>query len=86
MAKRSNHQEQIIKNYYRNQDAIMVQRLGELVADLYLAEGKRRAGIWKRVEAALKNLKVPPAQIEHLIKSDNPALVANLVQELLNQG
>jgi len=83
MAKKSNYQEGIIRNYYRNQDAIMLQRLGEIVGDLYLAEGKRRAAIWKRVAAALKNLKIPQGQIEHLVQSDNPTLVANLLQELL---
>jgi hypothetical protein len=46
MAKRSSYQEGIIRNYYRNQDAIMLQKLGEIVADLYLAEGKRRAAVW----------------------------------------
>jgi hypothetical protein len=83
MAKRSSHQESIIRNYYRNQDAIMLQKLGEMVGDLYLAEGKRRAAIWKRVTAALVNLKIPQAQIDHLLKSDNPTLVANLLEELL---
>jgi hypothetical protein len=84
VAKRSSYQEGIIRNYYRNQDAIMLQRLGEIVGDLYLAEGKRRAQLWKRVTAALENLKIPKTQIEHLVKSDNPTLVANLLQELLN--
>jgi hypothetical protein len=84
MAKRSSHQEGIIRNYYRNQDAIMLQRLGEIVGDLYMAEGKKRAAIWKRVVAALTNLKIPQAQIDHLVSSDNPTLVANLLQELLN--
>lgn len=83
MAKKSTYQEGIIRNYYRNQDAIMLQRLGEIVGDLYLAEGKRRAAIWKRVAAALKNLNIPDPQIKHLVDSDNPTLVANLLQELL---
>lgn len=83
MAKRSTYQEGIIRNYYRNQDAIMLQKLGEMVGDLYMAEGKRRASVWKRVSAALANLKIPQAQVDHLVKSDNPALVASLLDELL---
>ena len=82
MAKRSSHQDRIIRNYYEHHDEIMVQRLGELATDLFLAEGKKRAGLWKRVEAALKNLKVPAEQIEHLVNSDNPTLVANLIQQM----
>jgi hypothetical protein len=86
MADRSPHQDRIIRRYYQNQDAIMLQRLGDLVADLYLAEGRSRQGLWKRVTAALKNLKVPDAQIEHLVKSDNPTLLANLLQERLEKS
>ena len=53
MAKRSSYQDRVIRNYYQNQDAIMLQRLSDLVSDLYLAEGKARERLWKRVEAAL---------------------------------
>ena len=85
MAKRSSYQDRIIRNYYQNQDGIMVQKLSDLVTDLYLAEGKTRAGLWKRITAAMKNLKIPDSRIEHLVKSDNPALLATLVQELLEK-
>ena len=85
MQNRTPYQEKIIRKYYQNQDTIMLQRLGELVTDLYLAEGKARVGAWKRVGGALEKLKIPAAQIEHLVKSDNPALVATLLQELLNK-
>ncbi len=85
MAKRSSYQDRIIRNYYQNQDAIMLQRLGELATDLYLAEGKSRANLWKRAAAALANLKVSAAEIEHLVKTDNPALLATRVQQMLEK-
>jgi hypothetical protein len=85
MAKRSSYQDSIIRNYYQNQDAIMLQKLSDLVTDLYLAEGKAKDRLWKRVEAALKNLKIPENQIEHIVKSDNPLLVANLLKKLLEK-
>jgi hypothetical protein len=85
MDKRSAYQDKIIRNYYQNLDTISVQRLGELVSDLYLAEGKARQRVWKRVIAALENAQVPKSRIDHLVASDNPALVANLVQELLEK-
>jgi hypothetical protein len=84
MAKRSTYQESIIRRYYQNQDAIMLQKLGDLVTDLYLAEGKAKDRLWKRLAAALKNLKIPDAQIDHLVRSDNPALAANLLKKLLD--
>jgi len=78
---RTPYQENIIRNYYQNRDSLMWQKLGELATELYLAEGKKRAGLWKRVEVALKNLKVPQDRIEHILASDNPALVAAMVQK-----
>lgn len=83
MAKRSSHQDRIIRNYYQNKDAIMLQKLGDLVTDLFLAEGKAKDRIWKRVAAVLKNLKIPDDQIQHLVRSDNPTLTANLLKKLL---
>jgi hypothetical protein len=83
VAERSKHQQKIIKNYYENREAISLQRLSELVTELFLAEGKARQKQWKNIASALEKLKVPPARIEHLIKQDNPSLVAKLVEELL---
>ena len=45
----SPHQQRIIKRYYENRDTIELQRLAELVTDLYLAEGKKRSAVWKRI-------------------------------------
>lgn len=84
MAKRSAYQQRLIRDYYRNQEAIMLERLGELVTELYLAEGKSRARLWQRVAATLEKLKVSGRRIEHLVQTDNPALVANLLRQLLD--
>ncbi len=83
MAERSKYQEKIIKNYYENKDAIALQRLSELVTDLYLAEGKGRLKQWKNIVSALEKLKIPQTRIDNLVKQDNPALVAKLVEELM---
>jgi hypothetical protein len=83
VAERSKYQQKIIKNYYENREAISLQRLSELVSELYLAEGKARQRSWKHIRGALEKLKIPPERIEHLVKQDNPSLVAKLVEELL---
>jgi hypothetical protein len=85
MAKRSSYQDRIIRNYYENHDDIMLQRLGELVTDLFLAEGKAKAKLWIRVAEVLEKLKVPKTQVQHLVQSDNPALVANVLKKLLEK-
>ena len=83
MAKHSKHQQGIIQNYYKNREAISLQKLGELVTDLYLAEGKKREKLWKTIIGALEKLKIKPQRIEHLVEQDNPVLLAQLVEELL---
>jgi len=83
VAERSKHQDKIIRNYYENRDAIALQRLGELVSELFLSEGKARERQWKNVVRALEKLKIPRDRIEHLVKQQNPSLVARLVEELL---
>ncbi len=76
------HQQGIIKRYYENKDTIQLQRLSELVTDLYLAEGKKREKVWLSVANTLKKLEVPQSRIDHLLKQNDPVLVANLVKEL----
>jgi hypothetical protein len=81
--KYSKFQQRIIKNYYENRDAISLQRLSELVTELYLAEGKARERQWKYIIRALEKLRLPEERIEHLRKKDDPRLLANLVEELM---
>jgi hypothetical protein len=76
------YQQKIIKRYYANQDQIALQRLGELVTDLYLAQGKKRETTWKAAVAAMQKLSVPQSRIDHLLAKDDAALVAQLVKEL----
>jgi hypothetical protein len=76
------HQQKIIKRYYQNQDALLQQRLAELVGELFLSTGKKRQTVWKRVVVALEKLGIPQTRIDHLLAQDNPALVAEVVKEL----
>jgi hypothetical protein len=85
MAKRSSYQQNVIRNYYKNLDSIMMQRLGDLVTDLFLAEGKARVRLWKRVVETLKKLEIPKTQIDHLVAADNPTMLADLMKQLLEE-
>lgn len=82
MAERSKYQDKIIRNYYRHQPELKLQRLSELVTELYLAQGKARAKYWQQAAAALEKLEVPANRIEQLVAKDQPELLAKLVQEL----
>jgi hypothetical protein len=81
--KYTRHQQKIIKNYYEHREAISLQRLSELVTELYLAEGKARERQWKYIVGALEKLGLPEERIEHLRKKDDPRLLAKLVEELM---
>ena len=86
MAQRGSRQEKIIRNYYKNQDALALQKLSEHVTELYLAEGKARQQRWKYIIAALQKLGLPASRIDHLRNQDDPALLAKLVEELMSRN
>ena len=76
------YQQRIIKRYYSNQDGIQRQRLAELVTELYLADGAKRQRVWKTAATAMQKLGVPQSRIDHVLKQNDPALVAQIVKEL----
>jgi RNA polymerase-interacting CarD/CdnL/TRCF family regulator len=76
------YQQKVIKRYYNNQETLQLQRLAELVSELYLAEGKKKQRAWESAASAMQKLGVPQSRIDHLLKTGNPALVAEVVKEL----
>jgi len=82
MADYSPYQKKIIDRYYKNFDAIAHQRLSELATELYLAEGKSKERLWKRVEDALRKLEFPDSRIAHLLEKRDPALLVAILKEL----
>ena len=86
MAERSNYQQKIIRNYYNNREAIALQRVQELVTELYLSEGKKRERYWSQIRSHLEKLGVKPDQLDHLVKQDRPELVANLIKKFMEKG
>jgi hypothetical protein len=77
------HQQGIIKRYYQNFDRIQVQKLSELVTELYLAEGKKKEKLWQTAATAMQKLEVPQKRIDHILAKKDAALVAALVKELI---
>ena len=82
MADYSPYQQKIIKRYYDNYDGIQVQRLTELVTEIYLAEGKKLDRLWKQVGDSLTKLKFPESRIAHLLEKRDPALLPGVLKEL----
>ena len=77
----SRYQQSVIRNYYNNKDNVSLQRAQELLTDLYLAEGKKREKVWESLFMHLERLGVPADQLQHLKESNNPELIAQLIQK-----
>ena len=82
MREYSKHQKKVISRYYDNREQIDNQRLSELATELYLTEGKKRVKLWERAEELMLRFKVPESRVQHVVASDNPALLAEVVNDL----
>lgn len=78
----SAHQQKIIKRYYDNRDQMDDQRLSELAAELYLASNKKKAKLWDTARELMTRLGVPESRIAHVVKTADPAMLAEVVKDL----
>jgi len=80
----SSYQQNLIRRYYGQMDSIMLQKLQELVTELYLAEtDKAKVKLWERVHKAMINLKVQPEVIARIMQGRNVVALAKQVEEWL---
>lgn len=83
---RSKYQKDVIAGYYKNLDNILLQRLGDLVTDLYLSQtDARREKLWQKARDAMKKLKVKPAIINHIMEKKDPQILARNLQDWLGK-
>ena len=78
------HQKKVIDRYYQNRDRIMLDRLSQLVSELYLADSdKQRDQLWQRVSAAMKNLKIEESLRMHILAKRSPEILAANLKDWL---
>ncbi len=77
------YQKKMMRNFYENKDLRLIQKLGELVSDLYLetSEKKKESG-WNRVKKMLLDLKVHQNEVEFLTKDRNLAVISRKLAEM----
>ena len=81
MADYSKYQQNAIKNYYQNLDVISIQRLQELVTELYLSETEKKTSqLWQRVAKAMINMNIHPKIQEHIMARKDVQVLANNVE------
>jgi hypothetical protein len=78
----NNYQKNVIRRYYDNREQIDSQRLSELVTNLYLASGKKAEKLWDTTQELLERLKVPPTRVAHIMTARDPAILAEVVNDL----
>ena len=77
------YQQKAIRNFYDNKDLRLVQKLGELVSNLYLetSEKKKETG-WKKIKKMLTDLKVHPGEVEYLTKEKSLSVISKKLDEI----
>ena len=80
----SRYQQKVIKRFYDNRDQIDEQQLGELVTSLFLATDKQKPRLWERARDILDRMKLPKTRVDHVMESEDPAVLAKVVEELQN--
>jgi len=79
---RTEYQSKVIAGYYGHLDTIMLQKLGELVTELYLADtAAKRDRLWQRAQKAMKQLKVAPAIVDHIMEKRDVEILAKNLQD-----
>ncbi|MFM9958388.1 MAG: hypothetical protein ACKVZJ_09930 [Phycisphaerales bacterium] len=79
----TNHQQGIVKRYYEQRDTIALQRLGELVSELYLADTPTKTEkLWKQAESALAKCGAAKPDIAKVLASKKPEALAVLLKKL----
>ena len=84
----SRHQQNIVKDYYENLDTAMLQKLGEIVSDLYVSadEPAKVARLWERARKALQQLKVEPSRVSSIVTGRKVEELALFVGDLSKAG
>ena len=77
------YQQSIVKRYYRNMDALALQKLGELVSEIALCDTEKKADrLWERAAKSLKHAGMKPEDIDDLVKTRDVAAFAEVVGKL----
>lgn len=77
------HQKGIVRRYYDNKEAIMHQKVAEIVSDLCVCEDAQKAAqLWRSAQTALLNLGAPEARLKRLVADRDIEDLAKLAGEL----
>ena len=82
----SSFQQGVINRYYDNLPRTSLDKLAELVTELYLAKTeKRREQLWQRVAKAMAVIKVPEKIAQHILSKRKPEILAANLEDWLKK-
>ena len=85
--KYSKYQKELIGRYYENLDNIMLQKLGELVTELYLAQGQAKLDrLWQKTHKAMLKLGIRKPIVDHIMQKRSVEILAKNLQDWLRQS
>jgi len=77
------YQKGVIKRYYEHRDTLALQKLGEIVSDLYVATSEAKiARAWKSAHKQLLAAGVHKHQAESIVSDRDLGALAKLLAEL----
>jgi hypothetical protein len=80
----SEYQKSVISGYYANLDTIMLEKLSNLISELYLAETeKKQKQLWQKARTAMEKLNIPETIINHITEQQNVEILAKNLQDWL---
>jgi hypothetical protein len=81
-------QDRHIRNYYNNLDTMSLQKLGEIISELYLASDDRKKSdqLWTKATAALDKLDADKARVAKVVSSRNIEDLARMLGDLTLQS
>lgn len=83
----SRHQQGIVRRYYEHLDTIAIQKLGEIVSELYLADSPKKVDrLWTRAEQLLKKAAANEASVRKTLESRDVEQLAVVVNQLSVPG
>ena len=78
----SDYQKDVISNYYKNLDTIMLQKLSVMVSELYMTDSQTKIDkLWERAHKAMVKLGIPEAVISHIMEKKDVQVLARNLQE-----
>lgn len=79
----SAYQRGVIKRFYDNRDTLAIQKLAEIVSDLYVETSEKKAKAnWARVKTQLLAAGVHAHQADSIVDDQDLGALARLVAEL----